>query len=72
MTTFQIFPKHMLLFSKVKDLTTSNNGINNDITKIIPLHIPAKKLFNPDVNKQATKVCFSQQYKKSIHQPIIF
>ena len=42
MTTFQIFP-NMLLLSKVKDLTTSNNGINDDITKIIPMHIPAKK-----------------------------
>ena len=43
MTTFQIFPNNMLLLSKVKDLTTSNNGINDDITKIIPMHIPAKK-----------------------------
>ena len=72
MTTFQIFPDNMLLFSKVRDLTTSNNGINNDITKIIQCPNQQKKLFNLSVNKQATKVCFSQQHKKSIYPSIIF
>ena len=68
----QIVPDNKLLFSKVKDVTTSNNGTNDDITKITQCTCQQKRLFNPDVNKQATKVCFSQLHKKSLHPPMIF
>ena len=53
-------------------IDTSNIDINNDLVKISRWAYQWKMSFNPDINKQATEVYFSQRREKSLPQPIIF
>ena len=60
------------LFSKINDIDTSNIDINNDLVKISKWAYQLKMSFNPDINKQATEICFPQRREKSLPQLIIF
>ena len=51
---------------------TSNVDINNNIVKISRWAYQWKMMFNPDINKQATEVYFSQRRAKSLPPRIIF
>ena len=55
-----------------RKLMTSNVDINNDLVKISRWAYQWKMSFNPDINKQATEVYFSQRRAKSLPPPIIF
>ena len=46
-------------------IDTSNIDINNDLVKISRWAYQWKMSFNPDINKQATEVYFSQRREKS-------
>ena len=46
-------------------IDTSNIDINNDLVKISRWAYQWK-MFNPDINKQATEVYFSQRREKSL------
>ena len=59
-------------YSRKLMIDTSNIDINNDLVKISRWAYQWKMSFNPDINKQATEVYFSQRREKSLPQPIIF
>ena len=62
----------MLLLLKIKDIDTSNIGINNNLVKVKRWADQWKMLFNPDINKQAKEVYLSQRCEKSLSSSIIF
>ena len=68
----KIFADDASLFSKINDIDTSIIDINNDLVKISRWAYHWKMLFNPDINKEATEVKFSQRCEKSLPPPIIF
>ena len=53
-------------------INTSNIDISNDTVKISRWANQWKMSFNPDINKQAREVYFSQRREKSLPPPIIF
>ena len=63
---------NVLTFWQIKVLDTSNFDINNNLVKISRWTCQWKFLFNPDINKQATEVYFSQSREKNLPLPIIF
>ena len=68
----KVFADDISLYSIINDLDTCNIAINNDLVKISRWAYQWKMSFNPDINKQATEVYFSQRREKSLPQPIIF
>ena len=68
----KIFADDTSLYSKINDIDTSNVDINNNIVKISRWAYQWKMMFNPDINKQATEVYFSQRRAKSLPPRIIF
>ena len=67
----KIFADDTSLFSKINDIDTSNIDINNDLVQINRWAYQWKMSLNPDINKQATEVYFSQGREKSLPPPII-
>ena len=63
--------RYMSLFSKINGIDISNND-NKELVKISRWAYQWKMLFNPDINKQAAEVYFSQRYEKCLSSPIIF
>ena len=60
--------RYMSLFSKINGIDISNND-NKELVKISRWAYQWKMLFNPDINKQATEVYFSQRYENvCLHQ----
>ena len=68
----EIFSDDTSLFLKINDIDASNIVINNDLVKISRWAYQWKMSFNPDINKQATEVYFSQNRGKSLPPPIVF
>ena len=68
----KVFADDTSLYSKINDIDTSNVDINNNLVKISRWAYQWKMMFNPDINKQATEVYFSQRRAKSLPPPIIF
>ena len=68
----KMFADDTSLFSEINDIDTSNIDINNNLVKISRWAYQWKMSFNPDINKQATEVYFSQRRAKSLPPPIIF
>ena len=68
----KIFTDGTSLFSKIEDIDTSNIDIGNDLVKMIRCAYQWKMSFKPDINKQATEVCFSQRREKYLYHLIIF
>ena len=61
--TYHYFPKLWI--------DTSNVDINNDLFKISKWAYQCKMLFNPDINKQATEIYFSQRREESFYPPSV-
>ena len=60
------------LFTVVYDEITSANQLNRDLKIISEWAYQWKMQFNPDINKQAVQVIFSQKKNKSIHPSLFF
>ena len=60
------------LFSKVIDKNNSNSQLNSDLTKISKWAFRWKMSFNPDPNKQAIEVRFSNKHDKKNYLPLQF
>ena len=59
----KIFSIDTSLFSEVNDKNNCNTQMNSDLEIISKSIFQWKMLFNPDTNKQATEVCFSNSCK---------
>ena len=68
----KIFADDTSLFSKVNDKNNCNTQLNSDLGIINKWGFQWKMLFNPDINKQAIKVCFSIRCEKKKYPPLIF
>ena len=71
-STCKIFVDDTLLFSKVKDETSSDTQLNNDLNKISKSAFQGKMLFNPDPSNQAIEICFSHKPENKNYPSLIF
>ena len=63
----RLFADDTSLFLVVRDMTSSANILNNDLSKINNWAYQWKISFNPDPSKQAQEVIFSRKIKKPSH-----
>ena len=68
----KFFADDTMLFSVVHNPLISANELNHDLKLINDWAFQWKMSFNPDVNKQAVEVLFSQKNKKELHPPLYF
>ena len=68
----KIFADDTSLFSKVIDKNNSNSQLNSDLAKISKWTFQWKMSFNPDSNKQAIEVRFSNKRDKENYPPLQF
>ena len=68
----KIFVDDTSLFSKVIDKNNSNSQFNSDLAKISKWAFQWKMSFNPDPNKRAVEVCFSNKRDKENYHPLQF
>ena len=68
----KLFADDTSLFTVVYDEITSANQLNRDLKIISEWAYQWKMQFNPDINKQAVQVIFSQEKNKSIHPSLFF
>ena len=68
-TNAKLFADDASLFSVVYDTQTSANDLNKDLKLINNWAFQWKMNFNPDLNKQAHEVIFSQEIN---HLPFVF
>ena len=68
----KFFADDTMLFSIVKDPVVSALELNNDLLTVSNWAFQWKMEFNPDPNKQATELLFSQKKIKPIHPPLYF
>ena len=61
-----------MLYSIVSDPSISAEGLNHDLNLISNWANQWKISFNPDPNKQAVEINFTQKRKKAIHLPLLF
>ena len=71
-SSWQTFADDTSLFSKVIDKNNSNSQLNSDLAKISKWAFQWKMSFNPDPNKQAIEVCFSNKRDKENYPPLQF
>ena len=68
----KLFADDTSLFTVIYDEITSANQLNRDLKIISEWAYQWKMQFNPDINKQAVQVIFSQKKNKSIHPSLFF
>ena len=68
----KLFAEDTSLFTVVYDEIISENQLNRDLKIISEWAYQWKIQFNPDINKQAVQVIFSQKRNKSIHPSLFF
>ena len=68
----KFFADDTMLFSIVKDPTTSADELNHDLQTISEWAHQWKLEFNPDRSKQATKLLFPQPKYPTYHPPLLF
>ena len=68
----KLFADDTSLFTVVYDEIESANQLNRDLKIISEWAYQWKMQFNPDINKQAVQVIFSQKKNKSIHPSLFF
>ena len=61
-----------MLFSVIKDPSTSANDLNHDLGVINQWAHHWKMQFNTDPTKQATEILFSCKKRPVVHPPLIF
>ena len=71
-STVKLFADDTSIFHVVKDLNTSAEILNHDLTRISEWAYRWKISFNPDSLKEAQKVLFSNKVTKKNHSNIIF
>ena len=71
-STVKRFADDTSIFHVVKDLNTSAEILNHDLTKISEWAYRWKMSFNPDPSKQAQEILFSNKVMKTNHPNIIF
>ena len=69
---YKIFAADTSLFSKVNNKSNSNAQLNSDLEKITKWNFQWKMFFNPDVNKQAIELCFSNKRHKENYLLLMF
>ena len=72
LSNVKLFADKTSLFSVTHDVKVSAKELNDDRRKISNWAFQWKMSFNPDVNKQAQKVIFSQKIKSNLHPPLVF
>ena len=68
----KLFADDTSLFTVVYDETVAADQLNRDLKVITDWAYQWKMQFNPDINKQAVQVIFSQKRTKPIHPPLFF
>ena len=68
----KFFADDTMLFSVVHDPLVSANELNHDLDLINRWAYQWKMAFNPEVNKQAVEIIFSQKRKLPYHPPFYF
>ena len=68
----KFFADDTMLFSVVHDPLVSANELNHDLDLINRWAYQWKMAFNPEVNKQAVEIIFSQKRKLPYHPPLYF
>ena len=59
-------------FSVVNNIHTSAATVSQDLNPIINLSFQWKKIFNPDLSRQAQEIIFSRKIKKLLHPTLLF
>ena len=70
-STCKIFADDTSLFSEVKDETSSDTQLNNDLNKISKWAFQWK-MFNPDPSKQTIEICFSHKRENKNYSSLMF
>ena len=68
----KFFADDTMLYSIVHDQQLSADDLNHDLNLIKDWASQWKMSFNPDANKQAIELIFSQKKQKTVHPPIMF
>ena len=68
----RLFADDTSWFTIVYNETVSAQVLNSDLKTIEEWAYHWKMQFNPDVNKQAVQVIFSQKKSKPFHPPLLF
>ena len=68
----KLFADDTSLFTVVYDIDIAGNKLNQDLEIISTWAYQWKMQFNPDKNKQATHVIFSQKKDAPFHPPLFF
>ena len=68
----KLFADDTSLFTVVYDVDISANKLNRDLEIISIWAYQWKMQFNPDKNKQAIQVIFSQKMDTPVHPPLFF
>ena len=68
----KLFADDTSLFTVVYDETAAADQLNRDLKVVTDWAYQWKMQFNPDINKQAVQVIFSQKRTKLIHPPLFF
>ena len=68
----KLFADDTSLFKVVYDVDIAANKLNRDLESISIWAYQWKIQFNPDKNKQATQVIFSQKRNTPFHPPLFF
>ena len=68
----KLFADDTSLFTVVYEETVAADQLNRDLKVVTDWAYQWKMQFNPDINKQAVQVIFSQKRTKLIHPPLFF
>ena len=68
----KLFADDTSLFTVVYDVDIAANKLNRDLEIICTWACQWKMQFNPDKNKQAIQVIFSQERDTPVHSPLFF
>ena len=68
----KLFADDTSLFTVVYDETVAADQLNRDLKVVTDWAYQWKMQFNPDINKQAVQVIFSQKRMKPIQPPLFF
>ena len=68
----KLFADHTSLFTVVYDVDIAADQLNRDLKVISNWALQWKMQFNPDKNKQAVQVIFSQKKEAIPHPPVFF
>ena len=71
-TNAELLADDTSLFSVVRDITVSTEGLNNDLRNVSKSVYQWKMIFNPDLTKQEQEVIFSRKLNKPVHPYLTF